>query len=144
MGKSKPAVVERIRADKRLVSNSGYYSSRRRVEDPLGLIRRGGHRTCLQGRLRGEPARLILEDDVQGVDDAGNETQDGQGNVDEQVGAAATLEEDSQRGQDDGEDNLADVAGSGQPLVLHLIAFDSFAAREPLAARLGPSSSMVA
>jgi hypothetical protein len=38
-------------------------------------------------------------------------TEDGQENVDEEVGAAATLEEDSERGNEDGEDDLEDVAG---------------------------------
>ncbi len=37
--------------------------------------------------------------------------EDGQENVDQQVGAAPALEEDTQRREDDGEDNLADVAG---------------------------------
>jgi len=44
------------------------------------------------------------------VDDSRNVTEDGQEDVDEQVGAAATLEEDSERGQDDGDDDLDDVA----------------------------------
>ena len=56
---------------------------------------------------------LVLEDDVQGVDETGDESQDGQGDVDEQVDAAATLEEDTNGGQDDGEDDLADIAGGG-------------------------------
>jgi hypothetical protein len=38
-------------------------------------------------------------------------TENGQRDVDEQIDAAATLKEDSQRGEDDGEDDLADVAG---------------------------------
>jgi hypothetical protein len=41
----------------------------------------------------------------------GNVTEDGQENVDEEVGVATTLEEDTQRWEHDGEDNLADVAG---------------------------------
>jgi hypothetical protein len=45
------------------------------------------------------------------VDDAGNVTQDGQQDVDEQVSTAAALQEDTQRGEDDGKDDLADVAG---------------------------------
>lgn len=39
-----------------------------------------------------------------------NETQDGEEDVDEQVGAAATLEEDTERRQDDGQEDLDDVA----------------------------------
>lgn len=37
-------------------------------------------------------------------------TKDGQHNVDEKVSAASDLEEDTQRREDDGEDDLADVA----------------------------------
>jgi len=107
-----------------------------------------GRRTCSRGAREGAGRqRLILEDDVQGVDDAGDETQDGQGNVDEQVGAAAALEEDSQRGQDDGEDDLADVAGSGQSRCSSSLR--NLAAASQLATRLvtrlvGPSSGIVA
>ena len=43
-------------------------------------------------------------------------TEDGQQDVDEEVTAAAALEEDTQRREDDGKDDLADVAvRSGQP-----------------------------
>jgi len=45
------------------------------------------------------------------VNDAGNVTQDGQEDVDEEIGAASTLEEDTKRREDDGENDLADVAG---------------------------------
>jgi hypothetical protein len=77
--------------------------------------------------------RLVLEDDVQGVDDTGNvcerevcqrlvqrsvvgeggkrlTTKDGQQQVDEEVGTAAALEEDSERRQHDGADDLNDIA----------------------------------
>ena len=37
--------------------------------------------------------------------------ENGQEDVDQQVGAAPALEEDTQRREDDGEDHLADVAG---------------------------------
>jgi hypothetical protein len=40
----------------------------------------------------------------------GNVTQDGQQDVDEEVGVAAALEEDTQRRDEDGEDDLDDVA----------------------------------
>lgn len=49
--------------------------------------------------------------DVQGVDDSGDVTKDGEEDVDEEVGAAAALEEDTDGGEEDGEDDLADVAG---------------------------------
>jgi hypothetical protein len=76
-------------------------------------------------------SRLVLEDNVQGVNDAGNvcrgiwlvagpgrvrwrrqrlTTEDGQEQVDEEVGTAAALEEDSERRQHDGADDLDDVA----------------------------------
>jgi len=53
---------------------------------------------------------LILQNDIKGVDDAGDVSKDGEQNVDEKVCAAATLKEDSERREDDGEDDLADVA----------------------------------
>jgi hypothetical protein len=46
---------------------------------------------------------------VQGVDNAGNVTQDGQENVDEEVSAAATLEEDTKRRQNNGDNDLDNV-----------------------------------
>jgi hypothetical protein len=54
--------------------------------------------------------RLKLEDNVQRVDDAGNVTQNRQQDVDEEVGIASTLEEHTQRREDNGEDDLDDVA----------------------------------
>jgi hypothetical protein len=53
---------------------------------------------------------LKLQDDVESVDDTGNVAENGQQDVDEEVGVAATLKEDTKRGQDHGEDDLADVA----------------------------------
>ena len=47
---------------------------------------------------------------VQGVDDTWDVTKDSQQNVDEEVGAAATLEEDTEWWEDDGENDLADIA----------------------------------
>lgn len=44
------------------------------------------------------------------MDDTGNVTQDGQADVDEQVGTTSALQEDTHWREDDGEDDLADVA----------------------------------
>jgi hypothetical protein len=44
------------------------------------------------------------------VDDTRNVTQDGEEDVDEEVGAAAALEEDTEWWEDDGKDDLADIA----------------------------------
>ncbi len=44
------------------------------------------------------------------MDDTRNITQDGQEDVDEEVAIAAALKEDSERGQEDGEDDLDEVA----------------------------------
>ncbi len=44
------------------------------------------------------------------MDDTGNITQNREQNVDEQVCAATTFEEDTKRWEDDGEDDLDDVA----------------------------------
>lgn len=37
-------------------------------------------------------------------------TEDSEEDVDEEISTAATLEEDTQRGEDDGKDDLADIA----------------------------------
>ena len=50
---------------------------------------------------------------VHRVNDTGNPTQDGQTDVDQEIRAATTLQEDTQRGQDDGEDDLANVTRKG-------------------------------
>jgi len=55
--------------------------------------------------------RLVLQDDVQRVDDAGNVTEDGQQDVDQEISSAAALEENTERREDDGKDDLADIAG---------------------------------
>ena len=47
---------------------------------------------------------------IQGVNDTGQPTQDGQTDVDQQVTTTSALQEDTQRRQDDGKDDLADVA----------------------------------
>jgi hypothetical protein len=44
------------------------------------------------------------------MDDARNVAQDCQQDVDEQIGAAPALEEDTNRGDEDGADELEDVA----------------------------------
>ena len=53
---------------------------------------------------------LELEYDVQSVNDTRNVTEDGQQDVDEEVGVASALKEDTQRWEDDGKKDLADVA----------------------------------
>lgn len=44
------------------------------------------------------------------MDDTGDVTQDRQEDVDEEICAAATLKEDSERWEEDGEDDLDDIA----------------------------------
>ena len=55
---------------------------------------------------------------VQGMDDTRNITQYCQENVDEEVGIATALEENTKRREEDGEDDLADVAIVRAKLVL--------------------------
>lgn len=43
------------------------------------------------------------------MDDTRNPTQDGQTDVDQEVGITSALQEDTQRRQDDGKDNFADI-----------------------------------
>jgi hypothetical protein len=47
---------------------------------------------------------------LQSVEDARDVTQDCQKDVDEEIGTAATLKEDAQRWEENGEDDLANVA----------------------------------
>ena len=54
--------------------------------------------------------RLKLKNDIQSVNDTRNVTEDGQQDVDEEISIAATLEEDTQRWEDDGKKDLADIA----------------------------------
>ena len=44
------------------------------------------------------------------MDDTGNVTQDGQTDVDKKVSTTAALQEDAQRREDDGKNDLANVA----------------------------------
>lgn len=53
---------------------------------------------------------LKLENNIESVDDTRDVTQNREQDVDEQIGAAATLEEDSQRREEDGKNDLEDVA----------------------------------
>jgi len=53
---------------------------------------------------------LVLENDVEGVDDTGDVTQNCEEDVDAEIAAAALLEEDTKRREEDGEEDLADVA----------------------------------
>jgi hypothetical protein len=51
------------------------------------------------------------------VNDTGNVTEDGEEDVDQEIRAATALEEDTERWEDDGKDDLADVAENGPVLV---------------------------
>ena len=55
------------------------------------------------------------------MDDAGDVTQDCEQDVDEEVGAAATLQENAQRRENDGEDNLADITNERQNQLTRLV-----------------------
>jgi hypothetical protein len=59
------------------------------------------------------------------VNDTGNETQDCQEDVDEEIGTASALEEYTKRWQDDGEDDLADIAGECELLLDQLFAWEA-------------------
>jgi len=52
---------------------------------------------------------LVLQNNVQCVNDSGDVAQDSKENVDQQVSTAASLEEDAQGRQNDGNENLANV-----------------------------------
>lgn len=53
---------------------------------------------------------LRLDGDVQSVDNTGEISEDREEDVDEEISAAAALKADSERREEDGEDDLADVA----------------------------------
>lgn len=55
---------------------------------------------------------LILQNNIEGVDNAGDVTKNGQQNVDKKIRAAAALEKDTQRREDDGEEDFEDVGCS--------------------------------
>jgi hypothetical protein len=52
---------------------------------------------------------LLESHNLQSMNDAWDVTEDGKQDVDQKITAAATLEEDTQRWEDDGKDDLADV-----------------------------------
>ena len=54
----------------------------------------------------------MMDNDLQSVDDTRDVAQDRQENVDEEIGIATAFEEDTKRWEDDGEDDLADIAMS--------------------------------
>lgn len=67
-------------------------------------------RSCSTGNRSTPDPGGILEGDAQSVDDTRNVTQDGQANVNEQVGTTSPLQEDTQWREDESKDDLADVA----------------------------------
>ena len=52
----------------------------------------------------------MLDNDLQSVDDTRDVAQDRQEDVDEEIGIATAFEEDTKRWEDDGENDLADIA----------------------------------
>lgn len=53
---------------------------------------------------------LMVGRNLQGVDDTGDITQDGEKDVDEEVTSTSTFEENTQRWEDDGNDDFADIS----------------------------------
>lgn len=53
---------------------------------------------------------LILENNVQSVNDARNISENCQENVDEEISTASSLKEDTKRWENDGKNDLADIA----------------------------------
>jgi len=54
----------------------------------------------------GDAFSSIFQDNVEGVDDAGDPTKDGQKDVDEEVCIATPFEEHTERWQEDGKEDL--------------------------------------
>lgn len=65
----------------------------------------------LSWRIREWWRCLVLQYDVQSVDDSGDVTQDCEQDVDQEVGTAASLEDDTYGRQNDGNNDLGDIAG---------------------------------
>lgn len=57
--------------------------------------------------------RLVLQDDVESMDDTRDVSKTSEGDVDEEVASTALLKHHSQRGEDDGKDELKDI-GAGK------------------------------
>jgi len=53
--------------------------------------------------------RSILQNDVESMDDTRDVTEDGEQDVDEEISVASSLEEDTQRREDNGNNDFADV-----------------------------------
>lgn len=53
-----------------------------------------------------------VESYVQSVDDSGNVSKNRQQDVNEEIGTAASLKENTKRWEDDGKNDLADIAGA--------------------------------
>lgn len=53
---------------------------------------------------------LVFQNDVEGVEDTGNITKDGQENVEAQITAASLFQKDTKRGEEDGKNDFANVA----------------------------------
>lgn len=53
---------------------------------------------------------MFVRECIQSVENAGNVTENRQQNADEELGPATSLEEDTERRKEDGEDDLDDVA----------------------------------
>ena len=60
-------------------------------------------------------------EDLQGMDDTRNITQYGQEDVDQEVGIATALQEDTKGGKNDGENDLADITMFEAMLVIILV-----------------------
>jgi hypothetical protein len=71
--------------------------------------------SCKQGLqeiprvVRDSNSIFRLGEDIQGVDDSRNVTEDCEEDVNQQIAAASALEEHTQRWEDDGKDDFADV-----------------------------------
>ena len=62
---------------------------------------------------------MIMHNHIQSMDDTGYVTQDCQEDIDQQVGSATTLQEDTKRWEEDGNDDLADIANHKMLAINH-------------------------
>ena len=82
------------------------------------------------------------------MDDTGNPTQNGQHDVDQEVGATSALQENTQRRQDDGEEDFADVSVEIESVIMvrrvrQRLATGPTPFRRPSKSRQGKSHSQL-
>lgn len=67
---------------------------------------------------------MKMQNHIQSMDDTGYVTQDCQEDIDQQVGSTTTLQEDTKRWEEDGNDDLADITNQKMLAFIHRCLLD--------------------